>query len=105
MSAARVLAAYRVIFCALIVVASIQTLTERPAHHVVLLAAVEIVGALLLMWRRAEWVGAAVLLVVFACAQVISAIEGEYPIRFIQYATSTVLIVLLDRTLSRGQPA
>jgi len=49
MSAARILAAYRAIFGTLIVVASIQTLVAAPAHHVALLAAVEIAGALMLM--------------------------------------------------------
>ena len=105
MSVARILAAYRVTFSTLIVVASIQTLAESPAHHVVLLAAAEIAGALMLLWRRAQWVGAAVLLVVFATAQVLSAVEGEYPTRFVQYAASTLLIVLLDRALSQAGPA
>ncbi len=105
MSAARILAAYRVTFSTLIAVASLQTLAARPAHHVVLLASVEIAGALLLVWRRTEWIGASVLLLVFAGAQVISAIEGEYPTRFLQYAASTLLIVLLDRTLSQADTA
>ena len=105
MSVARILATYRVIFCALIVVASIQTLAAEPAQPVVLLASAEIVGALMLTWPRAQWVGAAVLLLVFAGAQVMSAVEGDYPTRFVQFAASTILIVLLDRTLSRGQPA
>ena len=82
MSAARILAAYRAIFGTLIAVASIQPLVAAPAHHVALLAAVEIAGALMLMWRRTQWVGASVLLAVFACAQVLSAVEGEYPTRF-----------------------
>ena len=105
MSAARILAAYRVIFCALIVVASVQTLAEVPAHHVVLLAATEIAGALLLTWRRAQWAGAAALLVAFGTAEVMSALAGEYPARFLQYAASTILIVLLDRALMRARPA
>src|SRR4029077_11727084 len=90
MSAAHILAAYRVIFSALMVVASLQTLAAHPAHHVVLLAAVETAGALMLAWRRAQWVGAALLLAVFACAQIMSAVDGEYPTRFLQYAASTV---------------
>ena len=105
MSAARILAAYRAIFGTLIVVASIQTLVAAPAHHVALLAAVEIAGALMLMWRRTQWVGVAALLLVFAGAQVLSAIEGEYPTRFLQYAASTLLIVLLDRTPSQADTA
>ena len=105
MSAARILAAYRAIFGTLIAVASIQTLVAAPAHHVALLAAVEIAGALMLMWRRTQWVGASVLLAVFACAQVLSAVEGEYSMRFLQYAASALLIVLLDRTLSQADTA
>jgi hypothetical protein len=105
MSAAQLLAAYRVIFATLIVVASMQTLLDAPARHTVLLAAAEIAGALLLQWRRTQWLGAPLLLVVFACAQVISAAEGCYPTRFLQFAASTVLIVMLDRGLSRAQPA
>lgn len=105
MSAAQILVAYRVIFCALIVVASIQTLAERPPPHVVLLAAAEIAAALMLLWRRTQWVGAAALLVVFAAAQVLSALQGEWPTRFAQYAASTLFIVLLDRRLLEPAPA
>jgi hypothetical protein len=104
-SAARILFAYRVIFGALIVVASIQSLAGRHPHHAVPLAVVEIAGALLLLWRRTQWIGAAALLVVLAAAQVLSAVDGEYPTRFLQYAASTLLIVLLDRRLSAAQPA
>jgi hypothetical protein len=101
MSAARILAAYRVIFSTLIVLASVQTLIAERSHHIVLLAAAEIAGALMLMWRRTQWVGAAALLAVFAGAQLISAIEGDYPTRFLQYAASTVLVVMMDRALAR----
>lgn len=105
MSAARLLALYRVTFSTLIVVASLQTLAAQPPHPVVLLAAVEVGGALMLTWRKTQWVGAAVLLLVFAGAQVISALEGDYPTRFLQYAASTVLVVMMDRALSRARPA
>ena len=105
MSGARIVATYRVVFSTLIVLASVQTFLARPAHQVVRLAAVEIAGALLLTWRRVQAVGAAVLLAVFACAQVISAVEGEYPTRFLQYAASTILIVALDRALSQTRRA
>ncbi len=102
MSAARILAAYRAIFSTLIVVASVQTLIAERSHHIVLLAAAETAGALLLMWRRAQWVGAALLLAVFACAQVISAVEGDYPTRFLQFAASAVLVVMMDGALARA---
>ena len=104
-STTRILAVYRVIFCALIILASMRTLVERPPHHVVPLAPVEIVGALMLLWRRTQWVGAAALLMVFAAAEVLSVFEGESPTRFVQYAASTLLIILLDRSLSGPQRA
>ncbi|PYY20782.1 MAG: hypothetical protein DMG62_22020, partial [Acidobacteria bacterium] len=80
-------------------------LVAERSHHIVLLAAAEIAGALLLMWRRAQWVGAAVLLAVFAAAQIMSAVDGECPTRFLQYAASALLIVLLDRTLWQADTA
>ena len=106
MSAARVLAGYRLIFGALIIVASVQTLlaAQPDGHAVMLLAGVEIAGALILMWRRAQWLGACLLLCVFAVAQVMSAMAGEWPTRFLQYAVSTLLIVTLDRALLAGTP-
>jgi hypothetical protein len=101
-SAQRILAGYRLIFCTLIVAASVQALSAERLHHTVLLAAVEIAGGLMLLWRRTQWVGASLLLVVFAGAQLICAAEGSYPTRFLQYAASTVLIVVMDRVLSRA---
>jgi len=62
-SARRTLELYRLTFSALIVIASVQTLLavqgDRP---VLLLAATEIAGALILCWRRAQWLGAGLLL-------------------------------------------
>src|SRR5262245_56998611 len=101
MSPARMLAVYRVIFSALIIVAGVQALaTHSYWHHVVPLATVEIAGALLLIWRGTQWFGACLLLGVFACAQVISAIEGAWPTHFLQYAASTILIVTMDRAFA-----
>jgi hypothetical protein len=105
MSAARLLILYRLIFCALIAIAGVQTLAAapQPAHHTAALAAAETGGALLLSWRRTQWAGAAALLVVFACAQAISAAAGSYPTRFLQYAASSLLIVGMDRALATAR--
>ena len=102
MSALRILAAYRLIFGALIIIASVQTLLAAQAqdHAVLLLAAVEIAGALMLLWRRAQWPGMCLLLAVFAGAQVMSAMHGEWPTRFLLYAASALLIVAMDRALA-----
>jgi hypothetical protein len=100
-SAPRVLAVYRLTFSALIIVASVQTLFAAAGDHaVMLLAGSEIAGALMLCWRRMQWPGAGLLLIVFACAQVMSAIQGEWPTRFLQYAASALLIVAMDRALA-----
>ena len=49
MSPARLLAVYRIVFSTLIVVASLQTLlAAREQHGVVVLAATELAGALIL---------------------------------------------------------
>ncbi|SRR5581483_3313220 len=100
-SAESVLKLYRWIFAILIMVASAQTLmfAGEVHRHVALLAAIEIVGALLLMGRRTQWVGACVLFIVFACAQVMSALQGEWATRFLQFSASVFIIVMLDRAL------
>jgi len=100
-SALRTLTVYRLTFSALITVASVQTLlTARGDLAVVLLAGTEIAGALILCWRRTQWLGAGLLLIVFACAQVLSALQGEWPTRFLLYAASALLIVTMDRALA-----
>jgi hypothetical protein len=100
MSARGLLCAYRLLFCGLITVASVQTLArEHALPHVAALAATEILAALLLLLRRTQWLGLALLLLVFAGAQLLAALTGEWPTRFLQYAASALLIVLMDRTL------
>jgi hypothetical protein len=78
----------------------VQTLV---AEHHVPLASAEIVGALLLIRRRSQWLGLALLLLVFAAAQVMAAMQGTWPTRFLQYAAGALLIVLMDRALQSPQ--
>ena len=101
MSAARILAAYRAGFVALIWLASVQALLagHEGGHNIVLLAAAEIVGAAALLWRRTQLPGACLLLGVFAVAQVLSALAGRWPTQFLQYAASAVFIVAMDRAM------
>ena len=106
MSPGRLLGGYRLLFCGLIVVASVQTLVSAHAvAHAVPLAAAEILGALLLLARRTQWAGLALLLLVFAAAQLQAALTGEWPTRFLQYAAGALLIVFMDRALGRGAAA
>jgi hypothetical protein len=99
-SARRLLDGYRLFFCGLIIIASVQTLvSEHGVAHVVPLATVEILGALLLLARRTQCPGLAILLLVFAGAQLMAALGGSWPTRFLQYGASALLIVLLDCAL------
>jgi hypothetical protein len=105
MNAVRLVGAYRLFYCLLIIVASVQTLAaEHEVAHVVALASAEIAGALLLSWRRTQWLGLTVLLLVFAGAQLMAAVAATWPTRFLQYAGSALLIVMLDRALGGESP-
>ena len=101
--ATRALAIYRYWFSGLLIAASLQSLAHAHGDHASVLASAEIVGALLLLWRRLRLAAAGILLIVFAAAQVISALEGSWPTHYAQYAASVILIVLLGRvTLDSG---
>jgi hypothetical protein len=101
MRADTVLCVYRVCFVALLTLASVQTalLGHEGGHAVVALALAEIAGALALLWPRTQSAAACVLLAVFAVAQVLSAESGHWPTQFLQYAASTLLIVVMGRAL------
>jgi hypothetical protein len=96
----QVLTTYRLTFVALIMVASAQTIMQSAEgahrHHALGLAIAEIAGAAALAWPRTQLYGAGLLLLVFAVAQALSAAMGEWTTHFLQYAASTLLIVLLD---------
>ena len=100
MSSERVLTFYRLTFVALIIVSSVQTIMRAAesghGNHALVLAMAEIAGAALLASSRTQLYGASLLLLVFAVAQFLSAAMGEWTTRFLQYAASTLLIVLLD---------
>lgn len=106
MSATRLLALYRITFVALLVLACVQTLLSEHegGHEVVLLAGIEIVAALALLWPRTRLAGACVLLGVFAIAQYWSALAGRWPTHFLQYAASVLLIVTLERAAHTQTP-
>jgi hypothetical protein len=101
MRADTVLGVYRVCFVALLILASVQTALfgHEGGHPVAGLAVAEIAGALALLWPRTQIAGGGVLLAVFALAQVLSARGGHWPTQFLQYAASTLLILLMGRAL------
>jgi hypothetical protein len=100
MSSESILRLYRLTFVSLIILASVQTIMRAAngehGHHVLVLAIAEIAGAATLAWRRTQRFGAGLLLLVFGSAQVLSAAMGEWSTHYLQYAASTLLIVLLD---------
>jgi hypothetical protein len=99
-SARQLLVIYRMLYAVLLVVASLQTaLGERGSPHLVALALTEIAGVALLCEQRTQWAGLALLLSVFALAQLHAGLAGEWPTRYLQYALSALFIVLLDRSL------
>lgn len=104
MTPMRLLLIYRWTFAGLIVIASVETLmTEgRASLPIAVLASVEIVAALLFVWRRSQVAGMIALLVAFAVAQAITMMMGQLQTHFLQYAASTVLVVSLDRALARN---
>jgi hypothetical protein len=108
-TAPSILSRYRYLYCTLIVIASLQTLLapQHAAGHAAVLAVAEIAGALLLIWRQTQWLGAWTLAVVFSYATV-AALASAWTVRFVLYAASAFLIVALDRHLgppsSAGQP-
>ena len=72
------LGAYRLVFVALILFASVQAVMTE-AQHVIFVAAAEIAGALLLLWRRSQLIGAGVLLAVFATVEALHVAQGQWP--------------------------
>lgn len=99
MKPATLLKIYRWVFAALLVIAGVHVLTaaHASARHAMPLAVAEMIGAVLLVSRRTQAVGAALLLGVFAAA---FALQRSWPTDLLQYASSSLLIVLMDRALS-----
>ena len=106
MTPTNALVAYRWLYVGFIVVASAQTVVEahrhpagRFANGLLLLGSIEILAALLFLLHRTQLVGATLLLLVFAVAAVLTASQGQLPVRFLYYAGTAVFIVYLDRHL------
>ncbi len=64
-----------------------------PDRHVLALASLETLGALLFLWRPAVRVGGAVLLVTFAIAVTAHGLRGEFPGALLVYAAGTVFVM------------
>ena len=104
MNPRRILTVYRWVFVALIVAASVAAILASDMHagHALLLATAEIAGALMLGIRRTQICGAALLMLVLVAALVLSALQGSWSTHLLQYAASTLFVVLLDRALIKS---
>jgi hypothetical protein len=103
----RALAVYRVVFVGCIVVMSVRTALSATsvADHHFWLAAIEAIAALLLLPRRTQRGGLALLLAVFAAVAAHELLTGGMPIDLVLYGASAIAIVAIDRAMSNQQPA
>lgn len=97
----KILRTYRVLFVAVIVGLSVETIThaKRVSDHHFWLAAIEIVGCLLFLARRTQVAGLALLLATFSVAAIHDAVTGNVPFSLVLFGASAVTIVLLDRAI------
>jgi len=66
---------------------------SSPNRHVLALAGLETLGALVFLWRPAVRAGGAVLLVTFAIAATAHGLRGEFPGAILVYAAGTIFVM------------
>jgi hypothetical protein len=94
----------RWVYCGFIAWSSARTYLEaRTAHdlHPALLAGAEFVAIAAFLFRRLEIPARAVLVLIYAIAAVLVSLQGNVPIRFLDYGATAIYIVVA----SRAQPA
>ncbi len=98
MNPQRALAVYAVVFSLFIIWASARTAIDPGAHGggIRYLAFAEIIGAILFLCGKTRPVGLVILLAVFAVAAVIELHLHEWPVRFVFYAASALLVHYLS---------
>ncbi|HEX4736453.1 MAG TPA: hypothetical protein VH331_02720 [Allosphingosinicella sp.] len=110
MSPQRTLFGFRLVYVLFIAVASAQTALagwrgeSEGGHapvHLIVLGSVEIVGAILFLWRKTQLAGTVILLVVYALATLLTLAEGGNPLRFLYFAATALFILHVDHSLRR----
>ncbi len=106
MSAITWLELYRWLFIGLLCFSSTQTIVAahnldgHAGIHQIALGSVEIVGAILFLFRRTQVMGAGILILIFAVATILAAMMEELTGRFLFYAGTVAYILLTDRRLA-----
>lgn len=97
----KILRTYRVLFVAMIIGLSVETMmhAKRFSDHHFWLAAIEIVGCLLFLVRRTQVAGLSLLLATFSVAAIHDVASGYVPFALVLFGASAVTIVLLDRAI------
>ena len=97
----KILRGYRVLFVAVILGLSVQTMTraKQLTDHHFWLAAIEILGCLLFLARRTQIAGLCLLLATFSVAAIHDIVTGYVPFSLVLFGASAVTIVLLDRAI------
>jgi hypothetical protein len=103
MSDAWALRLLRWTFCVTIAWASAETLREGLAErdlHAQILAGLELPAIAAFAWPRLEIVAGVALLIIFAAASFITALDGQVPMHLVFYAVVAVYIVAAHRRTS-----
>ena len=102
--------ALRWVFVWTILLSSLATLIQAsgiaggsPDRDIAILASIEIAAVIAFTAERWRGWAAVVLLLVFATACIVSAVQGEFAARFIYFAASTIFLQGADRRASQGQ--
>jgi len=96
----RAFTAFHITLGAVILVESVRTAihaAQRGGHAVLLLASVEAIGAALFLWPRTLVAGGAAMIVTFAIAFFVHAVQGDFNLALLVFAAGTWLVVARRR--------
>ena len=98
MSARWALRGLRWSYCAFIAWASAQTFFHAGHDpHALVLSVVELAAIAAFLFKRTETIACYILLIVFGLAALLTAMDGEVPLRFAYYAMTAIGILTQDQ--------
>jgi hypothetical protein len=87
-------------FCAYIAWASLQTFAQaRTGHdlHAIILSAAELLAIAAFLFARLALPACMALVAIFGLAAVITALQGQAPVRFLYFAATAIYIAMAQR--------